>query len=277
MEQYQRDQERLQAEWQRAQQDATGEFRKSGNTYETANGGESVANALLHVTGMKTREEEQRPDRDEQKEAGSKPPSNAQGVHNDKRAEPAWAKSLSTPALGGPHKQMRGDERKRKGQSVSKVEQDRQQILEEMKKRTQLLTDNSWIRQRSSSFYKEPIYVGAPLKRFESLDNLDTLRQSPLSPFSYPRPHSAAAGYYVPSRNSSSRYSTGAMLSQRNASMDPSLHGSVWAATDISEELSSESRFESEMGSHTVSPAISNSSPLVPPPCDQHAVLQIIE
>ncbi|XP_070826282.1 LIM domain only protein 7b [Chaetodon trifascialis] len=239
-EQYQRDQERLQAEWQRAQQDARGEFKKSGNTYETANGGESVASALLHVTGMKTREEEQRPDRDEQKEARSKPPSNAQGVQNDKRAEPAWpedscgfaqlspahrAKSLSTPALGGPHKQMRGDERKRKGQSVSKVEQDRQQILEEMKKRTQLLTDNSWIRQRSSSFYKEPIYVGAPLKRFESLDNLDNLRQSPLSSFSYPRPHSAAAGYYVPSRNSSSRYSTGAMLSQRNASMDPSLHG----------------------------------------------------
>lgn len=46
---------------------------------------------------------------------------------------------------------------------MSKVEQQRQQILEEMKKRTQLLTDNSWIRQRSSSVYKEPIYV--PLKR----------------------------------------------------------------------------------------------------------------
>lgn len=38
-----------------------------------------------------------------------------------------------------------------------------------------------------------------------------------------------------------------------------SLH-SVWAATDISEELKPESRFESEIGSHTVSPAISNSS-----------------
>ncbi|XP_041812847.1 LIM domain only protein 7b isoform X3 [Chelmon rostratus] len=276
-EQYRRDQERLQAEWRRAQQDAIGEFRKSGNTFETANGGESLVSAQLHVTGMKTRDEEQRPDSDGFKEAGSKPQSKAQGAQNDKRAEPAWAKSLSTPALGGPHKQIRGDERKRKGQSASKVEQERQQILEEMKKRTQLLTDNSWIRQRSSSFYKEPIYVGAPLKRFESLDNLDTLRQSPLPTFSYPRPHSAAAGYYVPSRNSSSRYSTGSMSSQRHASMDPSLHGSAWAATDISEELSLESRFESEMGSRTASPAISNSSPLVPPPCDQHAVLQIIE
>lgn len=148
-----------------------------------------------------------------------------------------------------------GDERKRKGQSLSKVEQERQLILEEMKKRTQLLTDNSWIRQRSSSFYKEPIYVGVPMKRwvyrpclrqlfmshfspcifllssflnlcrFESLDNLDYLRQSPLSSLSYPRPHSVAAGYCAPSRNSSSRYSTGAVLSQRNASMDPSHHG----------------------------------------------------
>lgn len=59
-----------------------------------------------------------------------------------------------------------GEEKKGKGQSVSNVEVERQQILEEMKKRTQLLTDNSWIRQRnSSSVYKEPIYVGFPLKR----------------------------------------------------------------------------------------------------------------
>lgn len=55
------------------------------------------------------------------------------------------------------------------GQSVSKIEHERQQILEEMKKRTQLLTDNSWIRQRSSSFYKEPICVGVPLKRWVCL------------------------------------------------------------------------------------------------------------
>lgn len=66
--------------------------------------------------------------------------------------------------------------------------------------------------------------VAFPLYRFESLDNLDSLRQSPLSTtnFSYPRPHSAAAGYYAPSRNSSSRYSTGGILSQRNTPVDPS-------------------------------------------------------
>lgn len=59
-----------------------------------------------------------------------------------------------------------GDQSKRKGLSVSKAEKERQQILEEMKKRTQLLTDNSWIRQRSS-FYKDPMIVGLPLKRWD--------------------------------------------------------------------------------------------------------------
>ncbi|XP_030271174.1 LIM domain only protein 7-like isoform X2 [Sparus aurata] len=243
-EQYQRDQERLEAEWRRAQQEAMGEScRKSGNLFEMTNGGERPASIQPHVNGLtnKTREE-RRPDRNELKGAASKPQSNARGAQDGRMTEQAWAedacgfaqlspahraKSLSTPALGGPHKQIRGDERKRKGQSLSKVEQERQLILEEMKKRTQLLTDNSWIRQRSSSFYKEPIYVGVPMKRFESLDNLDYLRQSPLSSLSYPRPHSAAAGYCAPSRNSSSRYSTGAVLSQRNASMDPSHHGGM--------------------------------------------------
>ncbi|XP_040894523.1 LIM domain only protein 7-like isoform X2 [Toxotes jaculatrix] len=293
-EQYQRDQERLAEEWRRAQQDAVGDLcRKSGNTFQMTNGGESPASTQLNANALtnKTREQ-QSSERDELKEAGSKPRSNAQGVQNDKITEQDWAvescgfaqlspahraKSLSTPALAGPHKQTRGDQRKRKGQS--KAEQERQQILEEMKKRTQLLTDNSWIRQRSSSFYKEPVYVGVPLKRYESLDNLDTLRQSPVAAatFSYPRPHSAAAGYCVPSRNSSSRYSTGATLSQRNTPTDSPHHGSVWAATEISEELRTESRFEFETGSPTVSSAISNSSTLVPPPCDKHAVLQITE
>ncbi|XP_062286580.1 LIM domain only protein 7-like [Scomber scombrus] len=201
-EQYQRDQERLEAEWRRAQQDVIGELgRKQGNTFEMTNGGESSARHLrVNRLTNRTREEEQGPESDELKETVSKAQSNTQRVQNDKTTEQYWAKSLSTPALAGSHKQPRGDQRKRKGQSVSKAEQERQQILEEMKKRTQLLTDNSWIRQRSSSFYREPVYVGVPMKRYESLDNLDTLRQSPVSTamFNYPRPHSAAAGYCAP-------------------------------------------------------------------------------
>lgn len=136
-----------------------------------------------------------------------------------------------------------GEESKRRLPSASKVEQERQQILEEMKKRTQLLTDNSWIRQRSSSVYKGSIYV--PLKRrawlfcfyahhppplssynvllfccrFESLDNLDTFQHSSALQ-NYPRPHSAAAGYYSPSKNPS-RYSTGSVLPQTHEPTHP--------------------------------------------------------
>lgn len=44
----------------------------------------------------------------------------------------------------------------RKGQeAVSQAEVDRQQILNEMKKKTQLLTDSSWIRQRPAATVKE--------------------------------------------------------------------------------------------------------------------------
>ncbi|XP_008290883.1 LIM domain only protein 7-like isoform X2 [Stegastes partitus] len=231
-EQYHRDQERLEAEWKRAQQDAMGVSKSGQNTFEMNSGGGSPVCTQLHVNGLTNKSigEELSPNRGELKDAGGKPQSNVQGLQDDKMAEKDWAKSLSTPVLAVSHKQSKGpgDQRNRKGQSVSKVEQERQQILDEMKKRTQLLTDNSWIRQRSSSFYKEPIYVGVPMKRYDSLDNLDVLRQSPVSPAmfpSYPRPHSAAAGFCAPSRNSCSRYSTGAMLSQRNTSMDPSPNG----------------------------------------------------
>ncbi|KAJ4947558.1 hypothetical protein JOQ06_009593 [Pogonophryne albipinna] len=245
-EQYRRDQERLESEWRRAQQDAKGEVRwKPGQkTVEMTNGGESTASPQLHVNGFtnKNIQAEKSSDRDEQKDEGTTPQSNAQGEQRDKISGPAWpedscgfvklspahrAKSFSTPALASTHKQTRGpgDERKRKGQSASNAEKERQLILQEMKKRTLLLTDNSWIRQRTSSFYKEPIYVGVPMKRYESLDDLDTLRQShPSVPtFSYPRPQSAAAGYGVPSRNSSSRYSTGSILSQKST-FDSSHH-----------------------------------------------------
>ncbi|CAJ1049836.1 LIM domain only protein 7b isoform X1 [Xyrichtys novacula] len=238
-EQYQRDQERLQAEWQKAEEDALVQ-----NTFapEMINGGAGPSSTPLRVNGLtkKTREEERSPERHELRQVGSKTQSDLQGAQRNKIDEPTWpddscgfaqlspahrAKSLSTPALAGLHKQTKGEQRKSLGHTVSQVEKERQQILEEMKKRTQLLTDNSWIRQRSSSVYKEPIYVGVPLKRYESLDNLDSFRQSPVlsTTFSYPRPHSAAAGYCAPTRNSSSRYSTGSM--QRNAAMD-SIHQS---------------------------------------------------
>ncbi|XP_056134806.1 LOW QUALITY PROTEIN: LIM domain only protein 7-like [Lampris incognitus] len=193
------------------------------------------ANRLMsqngHTKWSANGEEESKLQRDEQ---------GAQNEKSDKVAEQYWArgssgfaqlspadrsKSRSTPALSGLHKHTTGDRSTKTGPSVSKAEQERQQILEEMKKRTQLLKDNSWIRQRSTSVYKEPIYMGVPMRRYESLDNLYTSwRQSPVSATSssmasYYRPHSAAAGYSGPGRSISPRYSVGgAGLSQKPAS-----------------------------------------------------------
>ncbi|XP_069030596.1 LIM domain only protein 7-like [Embiotoca jacksoni] len=240
-EQYQRDQERLEAEWQRSQQDAI-EVRKSRqNAFEMTADGESAASTQPHVNGLtkKTSEEEQSPEGRELTGVEAQPESNVQGVQNDTITEKDWAdgscgfaqlspahraKSLSTPVLASPHRPTRGDQKQKTGQSVSKAEQDRQQILQEMKKRTLLLTDNSWIRQHTPSFHKEPI-----MKMYDSLDDLDALRQSSVSTaaFSYPHPHSAAAGYCTPSRNSYSRYSTGSILSHKYTSMDASHHGTL--------------------------------------------------
>ncbi|XP_045563607.1 LIM domain only protein 7 isoform X10 [Salmo salar] len=93
----------------------------------------------------------------------------------------------------------------RKGQqSVPQAELERQQILQEMKKKTNLTTDNSWIRQRSSSTTTSKDPTASPIRRGESLDNLDTAPHSswrsswtPGSTSSIPnysRPHSALSG-----------------------------------------------------------------------------------
>ncbi|XP_020639165.3 LIM domain only protein 7 isoform X12 [Pogona vitticeps] len=80
-----------------------------------------------------------------------------------------------------------GDSQKKsqKEQGLSAAELERQQILQEMRKKTPLHTDNSWIRQRSSSMHKEPVaLLGSKMRRGESLDNLDSSRSN------YWRPHS---------------------------------------------------------------------------------------
>ncbi|XP_060716432.1 LIM domain only protein 7b isoform X2 [Tachysurus vachellii] len=81
-------------------------------------------------------------------------------------------KSKSTPSLEGSHRQDTRAGVKKKKASPSPAEQERLQILEEMRKKTPVLTDSSWIRQRSTcTIHKEPISV-APLRRHESLDNI---------------------------------------------------------------------------------------------------------
>ncbi|XP_056107813.1 LIM domain only protein 7 isoform X9 [Rhinichthys klamathensis goyatoka] len=91
-----------------------------------------------------------------------------------------------------------------KKEPLSRAELERQQILQEMKKKTSLNTDNSWIRQETSASVtaKEP--VDLPIRRGESLDNLDLPRSSWRSSWStsnstssipdYSRPHSALSG-----------------------------------------------------------------------------------
>ncbi|KAM6419772.1 LIM domain only protein 7 isoform 38-T42 [Pluvialis apricaria] len=74
-----------------------------------------------------------------------------------------------------------GDSQKKsqKEHNLSAAELERQQILQEMRKKTSLHTDSSWIRQRSSSIHKEPISLYSnSMRRGESLDNLDSSRTS---------------------------------------------------------------------------------------------------
>ncbi|XP_072434059.1 LIM domain only protein 7-like isoform X2 [Chiloscyllium punctatum] len=57
---------------------------------------------------------------------------------------------------------------------LSYAEQERQKILQEMRRKTQLLNDNSWIRQRSASVANKTASSNYGLmRRGESLDNLD--------------------------------------------------------------------------------------------------------
>ncbi|XP_043927662.1 LIM domain only protein 7 isoform X3 [Protopterus annectens] len=78
------------------------------------------------------------------------------------------------------------DSRQRSFQDYSHTpaEQERQKIIDEMKKKTQLLNDNSWIRQRSSSVIQkssDTASLPGTLRRGESLDNLVSPRATSLS------------------------------------------------------------------------------------------------
>lgn len=65
-----------------------------------------------------------------------------------------------------------GDSQQRPSKEVS-AELERQRIVQEMRKKTNLNNDNSWIRQRSSSVTKDTSSVPSFMRRGESLDNLD--------------------------------------------------------------------------------------------------------
>ncbi|MED6276619.1 hypothetical protein CHARACLAT_004825, partial [Characodon lateralis] len=95
-----------------------------------------------------------------------------------------------------------GASEKKSQQSLSHAELERQQILNEMKKKTPLLTDSSWIRQRTASAAINRENDMPSMRRGESLDNLDsynsqrsswTPRSSSFAP-SYYRPYSGYSG-----------------------------------------------------------------------------------
>ncbi|XP_039601296.1 LIM domain only protein 7 isoform X12 [Polypterus senegalus] len=94
----------------------------------------------------------------------------------------------------------------KKDQPVSQAEQERQKIIQEMKKKTQLLTDNSWIRQRSASVNKDAATLSGSIRRGESLDHLESPRSK--SWYQSPWPSSSASSFSVDPHPSISSFST---------------------------------------------------------------------
>ncbi|XP_067890429.1 LIM domain only protein 7 isoform X3 [Heterodontus francisci] len=90
---------------------------------------------------------------------------------------------------------------------LSYAEQERQKILQEMRRTTQLLTDNSWIRQRSASVVNKnaPNNYGS-MKRGESLDNLDSPKANSWGSVSEPVHSSVKESVHYPISTSNRSY-----------------------------------------------------------------------
>ncbi|XP_045057718.2 LIM domain only protein 7 isoform X15 [Desmodus rotundus] len=202
----------------------------------------------------------------------------------------------------------------KKEQAPSEAELERQQILQEMRKRTSLHNDSSWIRQRSSSVNKEPFCLPGIMRRGESLDNLESprsssWRQAPwlnqsagvhasssVQDFSRPPPQLLSTSNRAYMRNPSSsipppsagpgKAATAPSPTPRGQvpSAAPSgsqLRNSVLPVSATSEALPQEPKSESDTTNCTATTAISDSNLDGPPPCDvsfhTRALLQIEE
>ncbi|XP_059540844.1 LIM domain only protein 7 isoform X16 [Myotis daubentonii] len=194
----------------------------------------------------------------------------------------------------------------------SGAELERQQILQEMRKKTSLHTDSSWIRQRSSSVNKDPICLPGIMRRGESLDNLESprsnsWRQSPwlsqstgvyasssVQDFSRPPPQLVSTSNRAYMRNPSSSVpppAAGPVKTSPAPSPTPRSHcpsaspsqprNSVLPVSVTSEALPQEPKSESETTNSTATTAISDSNLDGQPPCDvslhTKALLQIEE
>ncbi|XP_059985618.1 LIM domain only protein 7 isoform X10 [Lagenorhynchus albirostris] len=201
----------------------------------------------------------------------------------------------------------------KKEQVPSGAELERQQILQEMRKRTSLYDDNSWIRQRSSSVNKEPICLPGIMRRGESLDNLDSPRASSwrqppwlnqpsgvyatssVQDFSRPPPQLLSTSNRAYMRNPSSGVPPPSAGSGKTTTPSPILRShspavpqpgcqprnSVWPVIVTSEALPQEPKSESETTNCIATTAISDSNLDGQPPCDvslhTKALLQIEE
>ncbi|XP_042572408.1 LIM domain only protein 7b isoform X2 [Cyprinus carpio] len=258
-EKYRRDQEKLEEEWRRAQQEVYGEehsgpeeqkctdvlsngnatyipspfFNQSIATTSVASNpnAEKVEATQNRQTAVQTAAAQQSLKAEVECDSTTKSQCSEVSYGFAKLTVSDRTKSKSTPALQGLHKQDAKGSGKKKGQ-LSQAEKERLQILEEMRKKTQLLTDNSWIRQCNASINKEPVAVGTSIRRYDSMDNLHSTnsswsRQSYSSSIAN-RPHSAlgSAGTYRSGRSSlgpdSAIFSTGLKQSSLFASNYPS-------------------------------------------------------
>ncbi|XDV15214.1 hypothetical protein PO909_015343 [Leuciscus waleckii] len=236
-EKYRRDQEKLEEEWRRAQEEFYGEGH-SGPEEQKCLAVLSNGNTTSHIqppiatTSVASSQIAEKEGAEQNRQAAVQIAAGHQSlkteVECDSTTKSQWTKSKSTPALESLHKQdaKAAGSGKKKGQ-LSQAEKERLQILEEMRKKTPLLTDGSWIRQRNASINKESITAGTSIKRYESLENLHSTsswsRQSYTSGITN-RPHSVvgSTGSYSRGRSSlgpgSAIFSTGLKQSSLSAS-----------------------------------------------------------
>ncbi|XP_062861460.1 LIM domain only protein 7 isoform X2 [Trichomycterus rosablanca] len=115
---------------------------------------------------------------------------------------------LSAMRYRNPEKAGLGESKDKK-EPITPTEVDRQQIIQDMKKKTSLLTDNSWIRQSASTNNQNKEPVNVPMRRGESLDNLDTKPSSWRSSWTPDSTSTSIPDYSRPPRSSLSGSSYG--------------------------------------------------------------------
>ncbi|XP_032878885.1 LIM domain only protein 7-like isoform X8 [Amblyraja radiata] len=130
-------------------------------------------------------------------------------------SDSAWIKNEAPPKTSH-----------QKEQPLTYAEQDRQKILLEMRRKTQLLNDNSWIRQRSASVLnKAPVINYGFMRRGESLDDLDTTRTNTWGSTSEPVNSSEKESSYHPVSTSNRSY-----MRAPSSTLPPPSTGSVRTA-----------------------------------------------